>query len=140
MADSIVGRGWRFPILPDRLGSLGYVEGDDCVEQSLHLLLLTALGERVMRADFGTAAPRLVFAPGSTQFLALLERTVRDAVRDWEPRVDLDDVRAEVASDGPRGRPEDENRVTVSIDYRVRRTNTRQNLVFPFYLNTLRRP
>jgi phage baseplate assembly protein W len=140
MNDAITGRGWRFPILPDRTGSLGYVSGDENVEQSLHLLLLTALGERLMRADFGSAAPRLVFAPGSAQFLGLLERTVRDAVRDWEPRVDLDDVRAEIVADMPNGRPEDDNRVIVSIDYRVRRTNTRQNLVFPFYLSSVRRP
>jgi hypothetical protein len=52
---------------------------------------------------------------------------VRDAVRDWEPRVDLDDVTAEAD-------PNDPTRVTVSIDYRVRRTNTSANLVFPFYL------
>ena len=29
------------------------------------------------------------------------------------------------------------SRVNVSIDYRVRQTNTRANLVFPFYLGTL---
>jgi hypothetical protein len=140
MNDAITGRGWRFPILPDQAGTLGYVSGDNNVEQSLHVLLLTAFGERLMRADFGSAAPRLVFAPGSTQFLGLLETTVRDAVRDWEPRVDLESVRAEIMADAPNGRPEDENRVTVSIGYRVRRTNTRQNLVFPFYLQTVRRP
>jgi hypothetical protein len=30
--------------------------------------------------------------------------------------------------------PQDESRVTVSLVYRVRRTNTRANLVFPYYL------
>jgi len=44
--------------------------------------------------------------------------------------VELDDVLAEV-------RPEDETVVIVSINYRVRRTNTRNNLVFPFYLGAL---
>jgi uncharacterized protein len=138
--DTITGRGWRFPILPDRTGGLGYCEGDDNVEQSLRTLLLTSLHERCMRAEFGSAAPRLVFAPGSVQFLGLLETTVRDAVRDWEPRVDLDEVRAEIDGERPGGDPADDNRVTVAIGYRVRRTNTRLNLVFPFYLNTIRRP
>lgn len=132
MADSLQGRGWRFPILPDPTGSLGYVEGDENVEQSLRIMLLTQLGERLMRPDFGCAAPRLVFAPGSLQFLGLLETTVREAVRDWEPRIDLDAVRAEADV-------VEENRVTVSIAYRVRRTNSRFNLVFPFYLGTLER-
>ncbi|HJZ79631.1 MAG TPA: GPW/gp25 family protein [Pyrinomonadaceae bacterium] len=130
MESEFLGRGWRFPILPDDSGGLGFVEGEENIEQSLRIVLLTDMGQRVMRPDFGCKAPRLVFAPGSVQFLHLLETTVREAVRDWEPRVELDDVLAEV-------RPEDETVVIVSINYRVRRTNTRNNLVFPFYLGTL---
>lgn len=132
MANEFIGKGWRFPILPDRTGSLGYVGGDENVLQSVRILLLTSLGERVMRAGFGSAAPRLVFAPGSVQYLSLLETTVREAVRDWEPRIDLEEVRAEADA-------EEENRVTVSISYTVRRSNTRQNLVFPFYLDNVGR-
>jgi phage baseplate assembly protein W len=51
-------------------------------------------------------------------------------VRSFEPRVELEDVRAEMA-------PGEESRVTVSIVYRIRRTNTKANLVFPFYLGTI---
>jgi phage baseplate assembly protein W len=129
MAENFLGKGWKFPIIPDRTGTLGYIEGDDNVEQSMHILLMTELGERVMRSDFGTQAPRLVFSPGSVQYLRLLENTLREAVRDWEPRVDLTQVLAEAD-------PVDEFKVTVSISYVVRRTNTRNNLVFPFYLGT----
>jgi phage baseplate assembly protein W len=130
MAREFIGRGWKFPILPDEAGRLGFTEGDANVEQSLRILLLTRLGERVMRQDFGSEAPRLVFAPGSERYLRLLETSIREAVRDWEPRVLLDDVRAEVD-------PVDDSRVTVSIAYRVRPTNSRLNLVFPFYLTTV---
>lgn len=130
MANGFLGVGWRFPILPDATGSLGYVSGDANVEQALHILLLTQLGERVMRSDFGTQAPRLVFAPGSVQYLRLLENTIKDAVRDWEPRVDLNSVLAEAD-------PINEFNVTVSIRYTVRQTNNSFNLVFPFYLGTV---
>jgi phage baseplate assembly protein W len=132
MKNEILGKGWRFPILPDETGSLAYVGNDVNVEQSLRILLLTDLRERVMRADFGCQAPSLVFAPGSLQFLGLLETTVREAIRDWEPRVETESVVAEVD-------PEDETRVTVQIRYVVRQTNTRNNLVFPFYLGTIER-
>ncbi len=127
MAGEFVGRGLRFPIVPDAAGGLGWVEGDDNVEQSLRVLLLTATGERVMRATFGTQAPRLVFAPGSVQYLRLLEDTIRGAVRDWEPRVEVLEVRAELSAVDP-------THATVNLGYRVRRSNSRQNLVFPFYL------
>jgi uncharacterized protein len=122
-----LGTGWRFPILPDEAGRLAYASGQESIEHCLRALLLTGLGERVMRPDFGTRAPDLVFAPDSVQNLHDLEDSIREAVRLFEPRVELADVRAEVA-------PGEESRVTVSIVYRVRRTNTRVNLVFPFYL------
>jgi len=129
-AQSFLGRGWRFPIEPDGSGRLGYVEGEANIEQSLRILLLTSLGERVMRPTFGCAAPRLVFSPGSVQYLRLLETTVRESVRDWEPRVTIEDVSAEALRD-------DETHVSVSIDYRIRGMNTKFNLVFPFYLGQL---
>jgi hypothetical protein len=133
MASGFIGTGWRFPILPDATGSLGYTSGDANVEQSLHILLLTQLGERVMRSDFGTQAPKLVFAPGSVQYLRLLENTIKDAVRDWEPRVDLDSVLAEADPANPF-------KITVSISYTVRQTNNSFNLVFPYYVGTVQTP
>jgi uncharacterized protein len=127
MSASFLGRGWTFPVQPDGAGGLAYTEGEAHVEQSLKILLMTALGERVMRPGLGCEAPRLVFAPGSVQFLRLLETSVRAAVRDWEPRVELEDVLAEATSSA-------ENHVVVNIAYKIRGSNARGNLVFPFYL------
>jgi uncharacterized protein len=127
MSEPFLGTGWRFPILPDEAGRLGYAVGEQSIEACLRALLLTATGERVMRPDFGTKAQESVFAPGSVQNLRDLERSVADAVRTFEPRVEVDSVDAETD-------PADESRVTVSVVYRIRRTNTKANLVFPFYL------
>ena len=127
MSEPFLGTGWRFPILPDEAGRLGYAVGEQSIVHCLRALLLTATGERVMRPDFGTKAQESVFAPGSVQSLRDLERSIADAVRTYEPRVELDSVRAEAD-------PLDESRVTVSVEYRIRRTNTKANLVFPFYL------
>jgi phage baseplate assembly protein W len=127
MSEDFIGTGWRFPIVPDDAGRLGYASGQASIEACLRALLLTELGERVMRPDLGTRAPELVFAPGSTQNLHDLEDSIREAVTRFEPRVQLDDVRAETV-------PQDESRVTVTVVYRIRRTNTRANLVFPYYL------
>jgi len=124
--DDFLGTGWRFPILPDEAGRLGYAVSEQSIEHCLRALLLTGTGERVMRPDFGTRAQESVFAPGSVQNLRELELSIAQAVRDHEPRVELDEVRAEAD-------PADEARVTVSVVYRVRRSNTKANLVFPFY-------
>jgi Bacteriophage baseplate protein W len=127
MSEPFLGTGWRFPILPDEAGRLSYAVGERSIEHCLRALLLTATGERVMRPDLGTTAQESVYAPGSTQNLRDLERSVAGAVRTHEPRVELDGVRAEAD-------PLDSSRVTVTVSYRVRRTNTKANLVFPFYL------
>jgi phage baseplate assembly protein W len=127
MSEPFLGTGWRFPILPDEAGRLSYAVGEQSIEHCLRALLLTATGERVMRPDFGTRAQESVFAPGSVQNLRDLEQSIATAVRTYEPRVELDSVRAE---------PDlaDESRLTVTVSYRIRRTNTKQNLVFPFYV------
>jgi phage baseplate assembly protein W len=121
------GTGWRFPIAPDTGGGLGYVSLDDNVAQSVELLLETVAGERTMRPEFGTTAPRLLFEADSEQNLFQLEQAVGDALRRWEPRVEVERVSAEPD-------PAHDGHVTVIVQYRILRTNTRRNLVFPFYL------
>lgn len=121
------GSGWRFPILPQAGGGLGYVSGDDNVTQSLLVLLKTAAGERLMRPEFGTTVPELVFEAGSDQNLFRLEQALLETIQRWEPRVEVDGVAASrvAGEDGV---------VDVSVTYRILRTNTQRNLVFPFYL------
>ena len=127
--DDIIGTGWRFPILPDARGRLAYIGGQDNIEQSLEVLLQTNLRERPMRAGFGTTAREQLFSPGSEKALRLLERSISDAIRDHEQRIEVLNVRAE--SD-----PRDRTHVTVRVDYQVRATYVRGNLVFPFYVGS----
>lgn len=127
MAADFLGRGLPFPLRPDATGRLPYVEGEANIEQSLHLLLLTRLGERVMRPELGSAAPALVFAPGSVLFLRRLEETVRTAILRFEPRIEVIEVRAEVGTDATQ--------VTVLLDYKVLRTQSRHALVYPYYID-----
>ena len=54
-----------------------------------------------------------------------LESEIRQALIDWEPRIDEIEVEAHV--DGARAA------ITVSISYRVRSTNNMFNVVYPFY-------
>lgn len=130
MGQDFLGTGWVFPVLPDSSGRLSYASGEASIQDCLLVLLQTATGERVMRPDFGTTAPTLVFAPGSPANLRMLENSISDAIQVYEPRVALDSVVAEPT-------PGQENQVVVSVSYRIRQTNTKANLVFPFYLDTV---
>jgi phage baseplate assembly protein W len=127
LAKEFIGKGWRFPILPGPTGALSYSEADDNVEHSLKVLLMTRVGERVMRGTFGSRLGELVFKPGSSQNLRSIEREVSSTIRAYEPGVEIIEVAAEADT-------VDATQITVSLSYRVRRTNTRESLVFPFYL------
>jgi phage baseplate assembly protein W len=121
------GTGWRFPIRPRAGGGLGYISLDDNVAQSVELLLRTAAGARLMRPEFGTTVPAMVFEADSEQHLFQLEQALGDALRQFEPRVEVD--RVQVVPD-----PAQDGVVRVAVSYRVLRSNTVRNLVFPFYL------
>jgi phage baseplate assembly protein W len=127
MGKEFLGQGWKFPIVPGPTGALAWSASDDNVEQSLRLLVLTRIGERVMRGSFGSRLGELVFRPGSAQNLRAIEAAVQSAIAKFEPRAEVLDVTAEADAVDP-------TQITVALSYRVRRTNTRDNLVFPFYL------
>lgn len=120
-----IGKGFSFPLKIDDRGSIILVGGPEQVESSMVMVLSTAIGERPFRPQFGCAIWDLVFEPINSETLGLMEIYVRDALRMWEPRVEVEDVIAEPGgSDGL---------AQVKIDYTIKSTNDRRNLVFPFY-------
>jgi hypothetical protein len=121
-----LGTGWAFPVRPVD-GRLRYVSYEEDIDQAIEIILLTVQNERPMVPAFGGGMRRQVFEPNSPPTHRTLERTVRQALLDWEPRIRVEDVR--VVPD-----PEQENLVVVHIDYVVRATNSFYNRVFPFYL------
>jgi hypothetical protein len=81
-----------------------------------------------MRPDFGCNLDQLLFAPnsGATQALAAFEAS--EALKAWEPRI-------EVLNVGARPGGDNGEQLLIDIDYRVRSTDNRFNLVYPFYLD-----
>ena len=125
---SFLGTGWAFPPTFSRATrSVAMVSDEIDVEESLHILFSTSLGERVMVPRFGSQLGQRVFHGLTTTLLTELEELVRNAILYWEPRIELLDV--EVKADSVL-----EGRVEIRVSYAVHRTNTRHNLVFPFYL------
>lgn len=127
VAREFLGRGWSFPVETDNTGEIRVVEEVTDIEQAIRLILSTAPGERVMRPDFGCGIHEYAFATINTTTLTLIEDEVRDALEEWEPRIEVLKVDSELA-DSATGRLE------VEIRYRVRQSNNEFNLVYPFYL------
>jgi phage baseplate assembly protein W len=123
----ILGRALRFPFRPGPDGGFALIDGEDNVAQSIQMILSTALGERQMRFDFGSALPQMIFAPITSSTLVEIEESARQALINWERRIVVRSASAEVD-------PDVESKVNLTITYDIPRTNTRGNLVFPFYL------
>ena len=124
---SFIGRGIRFPMAVDHRGAIAMASGSDAIDCAIRVVLSTAPGERVMRPAFGCKIWDLLFEPVNTNTLGLMAQAVREAVAQWEPRVDLLDVIVT-----PDGR--DAGLVRISLTYEIRTTNDRRNLVYPFYV------
>ncbi len=127
MAKEFLGVGWKFPVQVTPAGRIALSQYEEDIKEAIWIILSTARGERVMRPDFGCGIHDLVFAPINTATITLVENSVREALTVYEPRIELIQVKAsdEQAAEG---------KLLVSIDYRVRSTNNRFNLVYPFYL------
>lgn len=125
--DEILGRGIAFP-LQLRGGQVGMNAYEAQVQQSILLILKTGRGERVMRPDFGAGMEALAFEPMSAVTVGLVQHRVKEALVRFEPRIEVLNVTAEAADDG------DGAKLLVRIDYRIRRTDTGHNLVYPFYV------
>jgi uncharacterized protein len=126
-AADFIGRGILFPLRVDQSGGIALGSGTDDIDASIRMAIITAPGERVMRPQFGCRIWDLLFEPINANTLGLMAEAVRDTVSQWEPRVTLEDVVVEPDPGSPA-------RVLIDLRYRVRTTNDRRNLVFPFYV------
>jgi phage baseplate assembly protein W len=129
VASEFLGVGWAFPIAFDEsTHHLKLAHEDESIRQSIEIILETARGERVMRPDFGCGLHERVFANNDSTTRGAVADDVREALLKWEPRIEVLEV--VVAAGGV-----EEEVLEISIDYRVRSTDNRFNMVYPFYLN-----
>lgn len=122
---SFLGTGWSFP--PRFIGGGVAMSADETdIHESLILLFGTTAGERVFEPKYGLDMHELMFEPMSTTMRTLLLDRVRTAILIYEPRISVLNLSLD-GSDPLAGRLE------IVLEYAVRATNSRFNLVFPFY-------
>lgn len=121
------GIGWAFPPCVQADGSTAIAKYEEDIRQAIRIILSTDRGERVMRPDFGAGLREFVFEPLNQTTCQKVQTRVNEALVEWEPRIDVLSVVANI--DGST-----KNLLLVAMTYRLRATNTLQNLVYPFYL------
>lgn len=90
MADPI--RGFPFPFKVDQAGGITFVEGADKLRQNVVQLLLTDIGERVMRRDYGGGVRALVQDPNNDPLRAIVQHQLSKALAAWEPRAKVQQI------------------------------------------------
>ena len=126
--NSFLGTGWSFPpTFNQDTGTVEMVSDEKDIIQSLEIILSTRPAERIMQPDFGCELSQFLFEEISQGLITGIRGIVSDALVYHEPRIDVEEINIEES--------EQEGLLLISIIYTVRATNSRYNLVYPFYIN-----
>lgn len=125
---SFLGKGWFFPPEFSHGGrKVVMIEDVDDVQQSLEILFGTRLGERIMNEGYGSNLHDFIFAEVNSGTLSLLRNRIQDAILFHEPRIVVNNI--ELEPDGATF-----GLLWIELDYSIPASNTRFNMVYPFYL------
>jgi len=126
-SNSFLGVGWAFPPEFDTATKeVKTVSETDDIQESLTILLSTFPGERMMQPTFGCELKTMVFETLNESTITAIKDMIERAVLFFEPRIALDDIYLETSR-------MTEGVLTILLEYTVRATNTRSNMVYPFY-------
>jgi uncharacterized protein len=121
---SFLGSGWSFPPEFNRENGRLVMASDEAdIEQSLRILLGTAQGERFLNPGYGLDLHDILFEPLSTTMKTYLKDRIKIAILIYEPRINL--LNLELNSIN-----EIEGKAEIFLEYEVRATNSRFNLVY----------
>lgn len=123
---SFLGTGWSFPPEFSLRTGVRMVSAEEDIRQSLGIVLATAPGERVMRPAFGAGVKQQIYETIDEATITVLKDAIQRAILFFEPRVVVETITADTALAL-------EGRLDFSIDYTIISTNTRHNIVYPFY-------
>ncbi len=124
---SFLGRGWAFPPQFNKNSNeVEMVDQDIDIRQSLLILLSTDPGERIMNPTFGCSIRSLVFETIDESLKTMIKEAIRKAIVFFEPRIDIESIK--IITD-----KQHLGFIAIQIEYTIRMTNTRSNMVYPFY-------
>jgi phage baseplate assembly protein W len=124
---NFLGNGWNYPPAFDHDDTPTRMAAhEENIRQSLWTLLSTSPGERVHRYDYGCPLQRYAFEVMDISRQTLLRNEIEQAVIMFEPRVELNRVDFDI--------DETKGVLHIILDYTIRQTNRRTNMVYPFYL------
>ena len=126
-AKKYLGTGLSFPLRTDARGQIAMGTGSQDIEQAIRIIISTRPGERVMRPTFGCRAHEMIFEPRSPTTISLLQEYVYEALRIWEPRINV--LKVNVTADDS-----DAGALVAEIEYQIKATHDIRSIVYPFFI------
>ena len=125
---AFLGTGWSFPPEFNRQArQVKMVSQEEVIRQSLWVLLSTTPGERIMQPAYGCGLKAMVFENITESTATEIRDIIERAILFFEPRITLNRVDLDT-SEIYHGM------LNISLEYTIRSTNSRSNMVYPFYL------
>jgi phage baseplate assembly protein W len=125
----LIGTGISFPLTFTQSGKVNSIKeanAGERINQSIHLILETRIGERMMNPEFGSRLPELVFEPNDAVLHRLLHLYTVEALNRWEKRIEITSV------DLMDNYNDDRNYIGIVINYRIRNSHIQGSYVYPF--------
>lgn len=131
MADNtFLGMGMKFPPqINPATGKFVVSSKEESVKESIYLILMTQKTERFLRPEFGSNLMSYTFMDINLTSVSILKRNIIEQILSQEPRVA--NIHIETDSTTKPGC------LILNIGYTIIENNTRDNLVFPFYLDQI---
>jgi len=120
-AGKLFGRSIAFPPRIGADGRMAWSDGPQNIRESIQIILQTEVEERLMLRSFGAGLGRFLFQPNTVANRRLIQERVENAVRLWEPRIRLQNVRVDED-------PQDPQQVIITLDYGLITTGARERL------------
>src|SRR5262245_29365745 len=135
--NAFLGKGWAFPPAFNKTtNTVAMVSDEEDIRQSLHILLSTSLGERVMQPDYGCNLQDYIFESLNSTTIGYIKERVAHSILYYEPRIVTESI--EVTGAGSTDLLE--GRFQIEITYSIPGTNSRFNYVYDFYKNEAVKP
>lgn len=127
MKESFLGTGWSFPPEFSKSSEMVVMSSDEKdIKESLEIILTTRLGERIMKPSFGCNIEEALFKPLNLTLVTDMKNLIENAILYFEPRIDVNNIDLDDSN-------ETDGILLIKVDFTIRSTNTRSNMVYPFY-------
>jgi phage baseplate assembly protein W len=120
-AGQIYGRSISFPPRVGADGRVAWSAGEENIRESIRVILLTNLRERLRLSDFGGGLAQFLFEPNNVATRHQIEERIKRALAAWEPRIAVDRVSVEAD-------PEDAQSAIATITYKLVATQKRERV------------